>query len=395
MIYNYDKWVKKHNECVKSINRICELDSKYDSNKCSSASCVICHAMQDINTYFKNECRSIAELCFLIRNIDVIITCILDLNNILLGIGLRKQDHALNICFQQPNIVHNFRTLRSLILAHPVDTNFINEVGKQEIVYLEDILPKSRATFLLKLEEFDYVMKFCSPNSKIPHYKELKINRDIIPVIEEIINGISLLTVNVDKLIKKYQKKLSSTPLNICNNTIQDYIITLDKELQKRYPNNVEDIEYENGIKEHHSIVYDCLVYVNVSFSKNIQKEYEKFLEYIKDELKRIELDIQNMTYDIYEDSYFTLCYNQDFASEENYAKEKMAYLKRSDESSFVQDEIPNSIESNSLWGVEQFKKLIPYIEQYFPVDTSVSDKGLYCQYVAAEYLSNISKGER
>ena len=37
----------------------------------------------------------------------------------------------------------------------------------------------------------------------------------------------------------------------------------------------------------------------------------------------------------------------------------------------------------------------MPYIEQYFTVDTSVSDKGLYCQYVLASYLHNIENVEK
>ena len=69
-----------------------------------------------------------------------------------------------------------------------------------------------------------------------------------------------------------------------------------------------------------------------------------------------------------------------------------MAYLDESDATSFTEEDILNTTPSNALWGVQQFKKLIPYIEQYIPVDTTVSDRELYCEYIAAEYLSNIER---
>lgn len=79
MNYDYKDWTEKHNHCVRSVRRICELDSKYDINRCASATAVMNFSMQDIDSYFKKNNRTSAELCFLIRNIDVIITSILDL----------------------------------------------------------------------------------------------------------------------------------------------------------------------------------------------------------------------------------------------------------------------------------------------------------------------------
>lgn len=393
MNYDYKDWTEKHNHCVESVRRICELDSKYDINRCASAMAVMNFSMQDIDSYFKSNNRTSAELCFLIRNIDVIITSILDLNHDLLGVGLSRQDKAIKKCFDQPEIIHSFRTLRSLLLAHPIDTNYTNDDGQSETVYLEDILPaSSMMDKLIKLGEHDYTLRMCHPDTEFSHFKPLKIDTDIIPVINEIVNGIKLITEKLQKIISEYEKKLQNEPLIIDNSDMEKYIMTLNGELKKRYPSCVTDTEYTDGSVKHYSIVYGCLKYVKASFLSKTQEKYDIFLDYIMSELKRVEKDLQAMTYDSSEESYFSLCYNPDFAKNESYAKEKMAYLDESDTTSFTEEDIPNTTPSNAIWGIQQFKKLIPYIEQYIPVDTTVSDRELYCEYIAAEYLSNIER---
>ena len=388
---NYYDWVQKHNHCVELVERICELNTKYDISKCSSATAVMNFSMQDIEHYFESGQHTPAELCFLIRNIDVIITSILDLNHELLGVGLNRQSNAIEKCFKNKKIISDFRTLRSLILAHPVDTNYINDDGKQEIVYLEDILLPRSLPHLS--EKCDYVLRMCYPNTEFSHFKLLKVDKDIIPVINEITTGISIFSQKLQESISQYESVLKSEPLNINYDNIESYVISLDKELEKRYPSCVNNNKYADGSTRHYSIVFNCLLYIKATFREQTQKKYNIFLQYIKDELKHIESDLQSMTYDIDENSYFILCHNQDFANNESYAKEKMSYLRDSDKKSFTLDEIPNTTNSDALWGIQQFKVLIPYIKKYIPVDTTVTDKELYCEYVAANYFSNIQKG--
>jgi len=171
--------------------------------------------------------------------------------------------------------------------------------------------------------------------------------------------------------------------------SIKDYIISLDKELEKRYPSAVENVTYTNGNTSHYSIVYQCLMYFNAHFVKETQEKYDVFLEYIKSELHKIETDLQQMKFN--EDSYFALLYNPRFVADYSYEKQKMEYLLHSEEKSFTEEYIGNDTPSNALWGIRCFRLLMPCINELIPVDVSVSDKELYCQYVAAEYLSNIS----
>lgn len=55
MDYDYKDWTEKYNYCVKSVRRICELDSKYDINRCASATAVMNFSMQDIDNYLKKQ----------------------------------------------------------------------------------------------------------------------------------------------------------------------------------------------------------------------------------------------------------------------------------------------------------------------------------------------------
>lgn len=390
----WNDWQKAYNECLQKTKRICGLEPKFDGNKCVSALCVINHAMQDIRTYFNSKEKSISNLCFLIRNIDVSITSIIDLNNILLNVGKNKADKAIEKSFRNSECIKNFRTLRSLILAHPVDTNYVNNEGNIETVYLEDVLYGNLIVFeFLIKEKSDYVLKLCIPNEKDPYFKPLNLNETIIPAIKEIINGILQLSDNITKFISQAEEELIRIPLKIKMNTINGYITSLNKELLIRYPEYVWNSEYE----QNDSIVLDCINYFNAHFSHDTQNKYNIFLDYIKKELKRIENDLQNMKYDEESQDYFSLCYNSKFASNESYAIEKVvSYLKNSKQKSFTLDEVSKNTTSNTLWGIQQFKKLIPYINEYIPVDVSVSNDELYREFVAANYLSNLNeiKGE-
>ena len=200
-----------------------------------------------------------------------------------------------------------------------------------------------------------------------------------------------LLIKNVEMKTRDVENNLSETSLEIDRSGIDKYIKSLDMELAKRYPSAVENIKDENGMEFHYSIVYECLMFFSAHFSEKTQSRYNAFLGYLTDELHKIELDLQQMKYN--EDDYFGLLYCSDFAPNLSYEKQKMEYLRDSNGTSYTEDFIESDITSNALWGIRCFHHLIPFIEKYIPVDVSVSDKELYCQYVAANYFCNIDSG--
>lgn len=392
MQFDYELWYTLHNECVNKVMRLCDLQGDNENSvKCNSALCVMNNAMQDIKEYFVKNIKSPAELCFLIRNIDVIITSILDINNILLGVGLSRSDKAIEKCFTDKSIICDFRTLRSLILAHPVDTRYPNDRGESVTVYLEDILPYSPVIHSLTVKTTaDYVKRMCNPESHESFFEPLSIDADIVPVISIIIDSIDKLNREINAKIQIHEKNLIQQKLIIEKDTIQSYVKSLDKELEKRYPTAIENVELSDGTTMHNSIIYSCLKFYDTNFMAETQEQYKIFLKYIENELYKIEQDLQQMEFN--EDKYFLLLYNSEFAPKLNYEKQKMDYLKNSDMRSYTDDYIGEDTPSNIMWGIRCFRRLIPYINEFIPVDTSVSDKGLYCQYVAAEYLSNIKR---
>ncbi len=389
MGFDYELWKKRQKICVETVRRFYELDNKKNSVKCNSILCVMNNAMQDIQSYFDNHKKSAAELCFLIRNIDVVITGILDINNLLLGIGLNKQEKAIEKCFTNKEIICGFRTLRSQILAHPVDTHYINDRGKLEIVYMEDFRPFNPTYdgFLVKTQ-CDYVKRMCNPESDTSYFEPLFLEKDIVPAINVVIESLKFLSDNIKLQINLKEDNLLNTPLSLVKGNIGDYITSLDRELEKRYPSTVENIEYKDGKNWHCSIVYQCLTFFNARFVSQTQVQYDKFLDYLKCELQKIEDDLQQMKFN--EDKYFTLLYSDSLAPDFSYECSKMIYLLESDETSYTEKSISNDTSSNALWGIRCFRILLPYISKYIPVDLSVSDKALYCQYVAANYLSCI-----
>ena len=389
MGFDYELWKKRQKICVETVRRFYELDNKKNSVKCNSILCVMNNAMQDIQSYFDNHKKSAAELCFLIRNIDVVITGILDINNLLLGIGLNKQEKAIEKCFTNKEIICGFRTLRSQILAHPVDTHYINDRGKLEVVYMEDFRPFNPTYdgFLVKTQ-CDYVKRMCNPESDTSYFEPLFLEKDIVPAINVVIESLKFLSDNIELQINLKEDNLLNTPLSLVKGNIGDYIISLDRELEKRYPSTVENIEYKDGKNWHCSIVYQCLTFFNARFVSQTQVQYDKFLDYLKCELQKIEDDLQQMKFN--EDKYFTLLYSDSLAPDFSYECSKMIYLLESDETSYTEKSISNDTSSNALWGIRCFRILLPYISKYIPVDLSVSDKALYCQYVAANYLSCI-----
>lgn len=391
MFFDYELWIARQEKCVETVRRFCDLDSSRDFVKCNSTLCVMKHAMQDIQSYFMNNKKSAAELCFLIRNIDVIVTGILDINNLLLGIGLNKQGKAIGKCFTNKEIICGFRTLRSQILAHPVDTQYINDKGICEIVYLEDFGPFNPQLYgNLKNGKCDYIKRMCKPESNNSYLEPLSLEEDIVPTINVIIESIDLLYHNLEKQIKLKEGELLKKSLNLEKDTIYNYIKSLDMELEKRYPSVVEKNECIDGGEKNYSIVYQCLLFFEAKFAGETQEKYDKFLEYLQSELKKIEGDLQQMQFN--EDKYFLMLYNSNFASEFSYECSKMLYLLESDKKSYTEEYIGEDTTSNALWGIRCFRILIPYISKYIAVDLNVSDRELYCEYVAANYFSYSDK---
>ena len=398
--YSWDK----HNELINICDKYCEMqkniqktsDAKNNKaiakEKMLSATALLRNTRYDICHYFEGK-PSRDSLRALISNIDAAVECIRHLNNAVLDVGLSSYEKSIKKCFLNPKIIIDFRDLRSLILAHPFDTwQGENFQGYLEDIYLNDGLLQHSVG-----KDCEYVLSIHHPKSDVPSFRGLSHEKDICPVIDEITVAVNLL---LERVLLKYDElveNLKATPLNIDETNIKTYLDSLEQEMYIRCPWEISDapmIDNEgNDCIEHcNSLLSKCYMYFDMHYSiQDTEEKYQKFLDYIKSELKRIEHDLQTMEID--DNTYFSLEHGS-FCDGMGYECEKMFYLYDSDETSWTTEPI-NQPCSNALWGVRCFRKLMPYIEQYFTVDTSVSDKGLYCQYVLASYLHNIENVEK
>lgn len=415
---NFESWFKWHNVSVHKIERFCELRKCSDEDfiKCDSMLCAINHAISDIYTYFKNQVDSRAELCFLVRNIDFIISCIKDINNILFATGTSNNEIVYGKCFVDSKVISKFRFFRSLILAHPI-TKYTNDIklfglelnnkDKQSILYLEDIICGN--IILHDNDNYKYKLRLCRKDSSQPIFVNLDFDEYITDVINVIIKSVKDLCKKLYRKIKVKEVELRNCRLNIDNTNMLTYINSLHKELRVRYPSYIreEHINYfdvsdnlselqpfnysENDLCKnivYNSVIKDCLIFFSVKFSDATQIKYDVFLEYLKKELKRIEHDLQTMHYDENKDYFsYLYCYMRGLINGDIIHRD-LQVLQYGDRFPFI-----GSFDYFKLSDAEScLYHIIGEIEKYIHLDKSVNDKGLYCQYMAAVYLSNLEK---
>lgn len=210
MGYYVDKWNLYYKPFYRKLNELLD-DGRIDILKkpiLYSSCCVVDRAMMDIDYYFKTNACSRESFIYLIRNIDFVVTSVIALNENLGFIADKKNGKKLKKSFgiDDHKTIEDFRILRSMVLAHPVNTNFINDNGESSIVYLENIYPM-RGSNVLKLfhkevSDGDYLLQIGDPNSEEcrSYYEPLLIDRDIKPVIEALYRGFDRLTSKLDDL---------------------------------------------------------------------------------------------------------------------------------------------------------------------------------------------------
>ena len=387
--YSWDK----HNEMIFLCDEYCELQkSSTNGEKMSSATAHLKNAMHDICYYFEGK-PSREALLALIRNIDTAIESIRHINNAVLGVGLSSPEKSFAKCFSNPQVIIDFRDLRSLLLAHPFDTYKGSGENKEFKGYLEDIYLNDGILQYSVDKDCEYVLSIHHPNTDVSQFRGLSHQKDICPVIDEISGAVELIIEKVSSKKEELVEKLKTTPLKLDKTNIKTYLDSLEKEMYIRCPWQISDTPMIDGegndfIEHYNSLLSRCYMYFDIHYSiHDTEEKYQQFLDYVKSELKRIEHDLQTMEID--DNTYFALEHGS-FCDGMGYECEKMFYLYDSDKTSWTKEPISPNCSSNALWGVQCFRKLMPYIEQYFIVDTSVSDKGLYCQYVLANYLHNV-----
>lgn len=113
--------------------------------------------------------------------------------------------------------------------------------------------------------------------TKVPIY----VQQDILFVVEIVFKHLKIFTDKIYLKLNETIDHLKRTPLCVSEEMgSTDYINNLLAEVKHRYPSTIENIVYEDGTEEQHSILLEALERLEYSF-KDINRE-QKYSVYKK-----------------------------------------------------------------------------------------------------------------
>lgn len=365
-------------KCKEAIKCLCEIDSKYDYSKYRTLLNEIYLCRQNIQYRLNGDIQTYSKLCALVYDIHQLTSHIIDLNCAIFNINRNNLHDVMQKCFYNPLLIDKFNILYNLVVPyyqHRENTMVVTHFNK--VVRVDNILTADEYKRLYNLSntqstDFDFVIDIFDTETHESHFESIRIVDDIILVVVEIERDIHKFLLSVEGILKYYNAHSREVPLDLDRSDLKSYVASLKKELYKRYPSA------DSGVLDM------CDIFINVSFKSPTQEKYNIFLGYVISELHKIEYDLQSMTYDITEKSYLSLCNDEiDTPIEDLFFSDNSTL-------NYNEEEIKLYIPDYIREAIEQFKNITPLIEQYMPVDLSVSDKGLYCQYKAYQYLRKV-----
>ncbi len=193
----------------------------------------------------------------------------------------------------------------------------------------------------------------------------------------------------------------------------KDYINSLVKDLEKRYPTEIEKIVYEDNTTEVHCILYQALEYLDYYFTDPMREEqYRAYKSEIEQAIYEYGSSVQNMDLEetqaheklsgLLYPNCSALC-DKSSIEQVHYRYEKVAmYLSNSKERSietaieklkkYSYDGCRNvGVCTNAEWGAIQFFTLQDELNPYFQIDFNATDKELFLQFCTALYYANKS----
>ena len=115
MYIQNNSWKRMYRDCAKTVSQI----RPKESIRCNSSLCAVKDSMLSLDKYFGKETGSLAEVRFLVENVYVMITGILELNNSLFEVDLTEIEKAIEKSFTDKDVIRKFRALRDSVSEHP------------------------------------------------------------------------------------------------------------------------------------------------------------------------------------------------------------------------------------------------------------------------------------
>lgn len=265
-----------------------------------------------------------------------------------------------------------------------------------------------------QFENADYIILITVEGKDDTEHISVSLEQDIISIDLIALQKLKQFTDLIGKKVTKKKEMLRNTPIKI-NPTlkIKDYINRLLTEVERRYPSEIENIIYEDGTKEQHSILLEALERLEYCFRNAEQEEkYKVYKAEIQQAIYDYSISVQNMNLedgDTDERLRELLHPNSSILSDKSPVEQP--HYKYGKIAMYLSDSNVRSVESareklerlsydgcramgvctNAEWGVIQLLILQKEFTPYFPIDFDATDKELYFQFCTALYYANKS----
>lgn len=297
-----------HHRCCEILDRYLQLSVCMEKSKVESILVNVNHSICDLNNliikYNDGERFSVDELRSGIREVDVMLVCLLDLRTIFnIDVKKLKMDSRLeNTFLQNKDKVKRFRWLRGLLLAHPVDMN-----RGEDTVYLEDVRRASDAPVSIfhdKMNECDFLLNIRGKNEELGDWEGLSFIKDVVDIGHLVVLALSNFNDIMQDKLNTVLSNLQHIPIAIDHSNVSNRIAGLKAVTRQRYPDFVIQTEdYTTGERAEKCVLDEVGAALSYNFDGlmgDIYCEYKRNLELALD---RYEDDLQDMRFDT--DDYF------------------------------------------------------------------------------------------
>lgn len=396
------------------INRYMELEKCEEEEKVNTAILHVQYAIADINNQieiFNSDAPQLSVYYQTMIKTDFLINVVETLYKIFFNINIRK-------CIWKGNYskIKKFRLNRSLTLAHPLETTYYNEFGygKENDKWCEDVQPKNHMfnIFYNDLQHADYVMFIKEKGRQETTEVPISVQNDILSVAEIALKRLEHFTKELEKKLVLIVEKMKNKSIPVSEDMdIQEYIQIILSELETRYPNVIEKIEYQNGRKETYCTLIEASKMLAYIFNdKEKEEKYEQYKREIGEAVYYYGQCVQNMNLEETEAEERLSSILRPSASvliekskdkQANYKYGKIEkYLSMSNKRSFDTamrklNELSydgckiGGVCTDAEWGLIQLWIIKDEFMPYFSIDFNTTDKEVYYQYLTALYIAN------
>ncbi|KAF1298166.1 hypothetical protein BAU15_09995 [Enterococcus sp. JM4C] len=388
---------------LEKMNRYNKLNITDHTEKINTAAVIINYAIQDINRNVK-EVNKLAEKKERRYSTRIFYELVIKTDHIIHSVD--QVSKIMKIKNDKNIAIEKFRRIRSLTLAHPLETTrYENQgFGIENIKWCEDVRPFN-PLFNYKDKTGDFYMVIKEQGKDLPEREAVSIEKDILEAAKIAIKRLDLISnefeIWINKQTEFFQKKDIFEGVEKFSND-GEYLEKLFIALKERYPSKVEVINYADGKIVENSIIDDIKARLLLHFEDKKRNEtYKVYRNELKTVVEKFAFQLQDMSLNEEIENelrniFFPTVKNLEEIAEMDltYINDKIhEYLYNSNDFSFYsiqQRTIRSESElSNSEFSFAKIYDLLEYLTPYFDIDLNSSDRIIAIQYYAALFLLN------